>query len=536
MIKTGDSYARADLDGQTFDTIVIGSGIGGMTTAVLLSKYAGQRVLVLERHYVAGGYTHSFARPGYDWDVGVHYIGDVTHPGHPTRRLFDILTDGEVEFEPMGEVYDRMVIGGEVYDYRAGLREWKTQMLEYFPGEHRAIDGYINAVKDAAHASQSFFAEKALPNRVSKVVGSRMRKSFLTHANTTTGEVLDALTSNPRLKAVLTGQWGDYGLPPARSAFVMHAIVANHYFRGGAFPIGGASTIPAAAAKVIEAAGGRVLISAEVDQIIVQNGAALGVRMTDGRELRADRIVSNAGVHVTYGSLLPEQVARDIGAPGLLDTVTRSLGHLSLYLGLDGTAEELGLKKPNLWVYPSDDFDGDMDAFEADPDAPLPLTYISFPSAKDPDFERRHPGHSTIDVIVPAKHEWFAEWDGTRWHKRGDAYEARKQQFTDRMLAQVFAHVPSAKQHLDVIETSTPLTTQHFTNYGAGELYGLNHNAQRFDQQWLRPRTPIKGLYLTGQDVFTAGVAAAMFGGALTASSMIGPELITKSIRQRLPI
>ncbi|MFT6942275.1 MAG: all-trans-retinol 13,14-reductase, partial [Nitriliruptoraceae bacterium] len=297
----------------------------------------------------------------------------------------------------------------------------------------------------------------------------------------------------------------------------------------------GASVIPAAAAKVIAAHGGKVLVSAEVDEILVTNGTAHGVRMADGRELLADRIVSGAGVHVTYGSLLPDHVAQDIGADELLDKVERSFGHLSLYLGLDGTAEELGLEKPNLWIYPSDDFDGNMDAFEADPDAPLPLTYISFPSAKDPDFEVRHPGHSTIDVIVPAKHEWFAEWDGTRWHKRGDAYDARKKQFTDRMLEHVFTHVPSAKDHLDVIEASTPLTTQHFMNYGGGELYGLNHNAQRFAQTWLRPRTPVKGLYLTGQDVFTAGVAAAMFGGALTASAMIGPDLIAKALRRKLP-
>lgn len=522
--------------GRRSDTIVIGSGIGGLTTAALLARYAGQRVLVLERHYVAGGFTHTFARPGYDWDVGLHYIGDVTDRRHPTRRLFDIVTDDTVEWEPMGDVYDRVVVDGEVYDYRAGLRNWREGMVESFPAEAGAIDGWITAVKDAAHASQGYFTDKALPDLASSVAGPRLRASFLHHAGRTTRDVLDELTDDERLKTVLSGQWGDYGLPPGRGSFAMHAIVTNHYFGGGAYPIGGASVIPAGAARVIERAGGRVLVNAEVEEVLVRRGRAYGVRMADGRELRADRVVSNAGVHVTYGQLLPSDVAADLGAGALLDRVQRSIGHLSLYLGLDASTEDLGLDKPNLWLFPGDDHDANVAAFEADHDAPLPLVYLSFPSAKDPDFEQRHPGHSTIDVITLARHEWFQEWDGTRWRRRGDGYDEVKTSFTERMLDAVRSQVPQVDGHVDVAELSTPLTTRHFMNYGAGELYGLDHSTQRFEQKWLRPRTPIKGLYLTGQDVFTCGVAAAMFGGALTASAMIGPKLLADVVRARVPL
>lgn len=486
MIKTGDSWKRHadEVTNEQFDTIVIGSGIGGLTAAVMLATYAEQRVLVLERHYVAGGFTHSFARSGYD--------------------------------------------------YHAGLTDWRDQMVAYFPGEVSAIDAYIREVKDAVKHSQFFFAEKALPDLAARVAGRPLRSRFLSHANRTTREVLESLTDNQRLIAVLTGQFGDYGLPPARSSFAMHAIVTNHYFRGGAYPIGGASVIPAGAAQVIERAGGRVMVGAEVDEVIVREGRALGVRMADGRELLADNVVSNAGVHVTYGDLLPDEVAQDLGVGELLDKVERSVGHLSLYLGLDASTEELGLQKPNLWLFPNEDHDANFDAFEADPDAPLPMVYVSFPSAKDPDFERRHPGHSTIDVITMARHDWFSAWDGTRWRGRGAEYEARKADFTGRMLDMVFQQVPQARDHIDVAELSTPLTTQHFMNYGTGELYGLDHTSQRFDQKWLRPRNPVKGLFLTGQDVFTCGVGAAMFGGALTASSMIGKDLLSHALLSKV--
>jgi len=89
----GSSYKQTALR-EDWDAIVIGSGMGGLATAALLARYGRKRVLVLERHYVAGGFTHAFHRLGYEWDVGVHYIGQVQTPGSPLRAAFDNLSDG----------------------------------------------------------------------------------------------------------------------------------------------------------------------------------------------------------------------------------------------------------------------------------------------------------------------------------------------------------------------------------------------------------------------------------------------------------
>src|SRR4051794_25632705 len=103
-----------------FDAIVIGSGIGGLSAAALLSR-AGKRVLVLERHYVVGGLTQTFKRRGYEWDVGLHYMGDVHRPGSRLRAVFDYVSDGALQWAPMPEVYNRIVIGDRRYDYVAGI-------------------------------------------------------------------------------------------------------------------------------------------------------------------------------------------------------------------------------------------------------------------------------------------------------------------------------------------------------------------------------------------------------------------------------
>ena len=118
----------------------------------------GQRCLVLERHYVPGGYTHVFKRRNYEWDVGVHYIGEVMRPNSLLSKLFRYVSDGSLEWEDMGEVYDRIRFGDEIYDFVKGRRQWLDRMKSYFPADAdcRALDGYMEAVTDASGRLEVF--------------------------------------------------------------------------------------------------------------------------------------------------------------------------------------------------------------------------------------------------------------------------------------------------------------------------------------------------------------------------------------------
>jgi all-trans-retinol 13,14-reductase len=115
--------------------------------------------------------------------------------------------------------------------------------------------------------------------------------------------------------------------------------------------------------------------------------------------------------------------------------------------------------------------------------------------------------------------------------KRGEEYEALKEKISKRLLEVLYKQIPQAKGKIKHYELSTPLTTKHFINYNKGEIYGLDHSPKRFRQRFLKPRTPIKNLYLTGQDVVTAGVAAALFSGVITASAMTGKNIIKKVMK-----
>jgi len=518
--NTGLSYKQHPPEGE-WDAIAIGSGIGALAAAALLAQRAGKRVLVLERHYTAGGFTHVFHRPGYEWDVGVHYIGEMG-AGSPMRGLFDEISEGRLKWNAMPEVYDRITIADRSYDFVSGAERFTERLREYFPQDGAAIGRYMAHVRDAARASGLFFTEKALPAALTRVAGPLLRRRFLSYSRRTTALTLAGLTGNRELIAVLTGQWGDYGLPPGQSSFGMHAIIAQHYMEGAFYPVGGASRIAASIAPTIERAGGRIVLSAEVEQILLDGrGRAVGVRMADGRELRAPLILSDAGAWNTYARLLPPDAPGRAQALAEIERIPVSMSHLSLYVGLRRDPGEPEFGDTNLWIYPGPDHDVNLARYVADPEQPFAGLFISFPSAKDPDFARRHPGRATIEVVTLAPYGWFERWADTRWKRRGADYDALKQRLAERLRAELERHVPAVRGKIDYCELSTPLSTRQFVNYHRGQAYGPAVTPERFRARALGPRTPVRNLYLTGADAAVMGVTGALAGGGVAASAVL---------------
>jgi all-trans-retinol 13,14-reductase len=434
----------------------------------------------------------------------------------------------------MGEVYDCIVIGEDKYDLVKGRKNFIAKLTEYFPEEEDNIKEYVRRVKQTIKEGQFYFLDKALPGPVSAVLGPLLRRKAMKASGQTVGEVLAEITDNKRLRAVLAGQFGDYGLSPKDGSFFIHCMVVNHYFEGGAYPIGGSARIAETILPVIERAGGKVLTNAPVDEVIVKKGRAVGVRLEDGKELFAPVIISNAGVVNTINRLLPSDVAKKYGFDQRVKNVEPSVAHMSLYIGCKKTASELKLEKKNLWVYPGEDHDASIENFLEDPDNnPLPVAYLSFPSAKDPSFEERYPGKATLEVVSLAPFDWFKKWENTKWKKRGDDYDALKEKYTQRMLEALYTQCPQLEGNIDYLELSTPLSTKTFASFASGEIYGLTHTPARFKELWLRPRTPIKGFYLTGVDICSCGVAGGMFGGVLTASAVTLKDMRGAVIKRR---
>ena len=298
MKRTGRRY-RTGRASSHYDVIVIGSGIGGLCNAALLSKL-GRKVCVLEQHYTAGGFTHSYEREGFEWDVGVHYIGEVHKPHAMLRRIFDVISDGKLEWAPMDAVYDRIIIGERRVDFVAGRENLAASLKAQFPHEAGAIDAYIALVDRVARSAQKFFAGQAMPRLAGRAWHAVRPLLVPKECFLTVREVLESLTRDQELIGVLTGQWGDYGMVPADASFMMHATVVKHYFGGGSYPVGGSWRMADTIIPVIRAAGGEVFTYAKVQEILVENGRATGVVMANGDRLHADAVVSAAGARITW--------------------------------------------------------------------------------------------------------------------------------------------------------------------------------------------------------------------------------------------
>lgn len=197
------SYKQKPKLQDTYDTIIIGSGMGSLATAAILAK-EGQKVLVLERHYTAGGFTHIFKRKGYEWDVGIHYIGELQRENSILRKLFHYVTNGELKWADMGDVYDKIIIGDKHYNFVKGVANFKAQLIEYFPDEEAAINTYVDLVFKAVKSSKNYYFSKVLSPIANKLVGGYLRKPFHKFSDKTTYEVLSSLTKNETLIKVLT--------------------------------------------------------------------------------------------------------------------------------------------------------------------------------------------------------------------------------------------------------------------------------------------------------------------------------------------
>lgn len=514
-------------DARTFDVIIIGSGTGGMSAASFLAQ-AGKRVLLLEQHNVLGGFTHTFERAGYIWDIGLHYVGQVHIEGSVLNKVFRYISKDKLKWAPLDDIYDRAIFGDEEYQFPRGRYNLKAKLKEYFPNEKdgASIDKYFTLLDEAQNLGSGYYLEKTLPPFLSNLFSDFLRRSTLKISDKTTLEVLRGITDNAKLIGVLTAQYGDYGLEPSKSSFYMHTLLVNHYMDGAAYPVGGASKFAEYIVPIIEESGGMALTQAEVIEIIVEKDTAVGVRMKDEEVLYANTIISAAGIISTYSELLSKKVSKSHALDKLLDELEPATAHVGLYIGIKESSTALALKKCNYWVFPQQ-YDHDKGQTEyKDFNATIPVSFVSFPSAKDPSAETTHPGRTTAEVIMLLPYNWFIQWENTKWQKRGEEYKTLKEALAQQMFEQLYRVAPQLKGKIDYYEVSTPLSTRHFSKHRQGEIYGIAHSPQRFKQKFLRVHTPVKNLFLSGQDVITGSIAGGTMAGLLCASTILKEHLL----------
>jgi all-trans-retinol 13,14-reductase len=512
-----------------WDVIVIGSGLGGLTAAAYLAAN-GRRTLVLEQHYVAGGNAHVFRRKRmFEFDVGVHYVGDCGSGGVIPTVLRGVGLDGKVEFLEMDpDGFDTIVYPGLTFRVPKGWDRYRERLVAAFPDDETALHGCLDVF-------EALLREMRELQRAGSAVDVAQ---LLQKAPTLVrwgGRPLTALFDDFRLgdkaRAVLLAESGAYAVAPSRTPVAVHAGLLDHYLKGAYYPKGGGQVLPARLIEVLRANGGDVRTRKRVERILIEDGHVAGVRLKSGEEFRAPVVVSNADLKRT----LLELVGREhlsAKTADRTDSYRMSLPIFCVYLGLD---IDLRDRMPNTNYWYCETFDIES-IYQACDDGRLPENlplFITAASVKDPSTDRIAPrGCSSIEIMtwVPADprlwqvHEGPAA--GERYHRNRD-YRSFKDRLMEQLIDGAERVLPGIREHIVWKEAATPVTQERYTLSTGGTSYGIEVALDQFGPNRPGAATEVPGLYLAGAStVFGHGIVGSMRGGVGTASAVLGRDLM----------
>lgn len=499
-----------------FDVIVIGSGAGGLTAAVALSR-AGQRVLVLEQHYLPGGWTHSFSLGGYRFSPGIHYIGGLGEGGN-VRRLFEGLgLSSTLEFCEMNpDGYDHFLIAGDRFDVPKGEQRYRAALIARFPHERRGIERYFASLEAIANGLEGLEAGLSL----SKLLGLVFKApAVVRYGLRTFSSLIDAHIGDPLLRAILVAQLGNAGLSSKRVSCPLYASMTRHYFDGAYYPRGGARSIPQVMIRELQRNDGKIRLRTRVRRILVEGGRAVGVELENGERLRAGHVISNADPATTFGKLLSgDDAARERRRTARTEY---SVSSLSVFCAVDMDLRGLGYDSGNYWYYRHTDLDAIYDRAERELPEVVDGMFLAVTTLKDPG-QRRASGHHVLELFTFVPYAPFVEWEGTPVDARPPAYHALKRSLTGKLLATAEEIVPGLRRHLRFLATGTPLTNDYYCETHRGGVYGTAKTPFQMGPFSASATCSIENLHLCGQSTLSHGFSAVAFSGLLAAANVLG--------------
>jgi len=522
---------------NNFDTIIIGSGAGGLSAALCLSR-AGQKVAVIEQHYVPGGWCHSFYIDGHRFSPGVHYIGGLDK-GESTSNLYEGLgiANELVFFRMNSAAYEHCWLGDNRIDMPAGINRLCESLSKRFPAEKKGIKKYLELVEKVSKQIQLIPKMNGLWDNITIPYRTRHLGKYGLFS---LKRVIGWHIKDPLLKKVLNIQCGDHGLPPAKASFPFHCALMDHYFNGGFYPMGGGAAIVKAMTSAIKKYGGEIHTGQGVKKIIVEGDKkfrAVGVELQNGEQIRAKQIISNADPSATYKLVGHENLSSKLLKK--LTGTRYSVTSLMFFLTVDMDIRKAGLDSGNIWFMPNKDMDeiyDDLTKVDILKTDEFESLFISCSSLKDPlSFNGKQ---HTIEVVTFIDYDSFKIFK-TECFENDEKYREIKERLSQKLLTTLKRILPAVHENIVKMEIGTPITNEHYINSTNGNVYGTEKGFWQTGPFSFSAKSEIENLFMCGASIISHGVAGASYSGVRTAAAILGcaeEDLLKKDEAQELRI
>ncbi len=499
---------------DTFDVIIIGSGLGGLVCANILLK-EGYKVLVLEKNNKLGGNLQTFSRDKRIFDTGVHYIGSLGE-GEVLYKIFDYLgIIRELKLKKMDEKFDLISFDDDPNEYpiSQGKENFINNLLEFFPEEKQSLQKYIKLMQEYNQIFPLHNLE----------IGEFLSEENVGLMEEKAEEVINSVTQNEKLRAVLSGVNFLYAGEKDKTPFYIHALVVNTYIKSAWRCIKGGSQIAKLLARKINQKGGKILKNTEVKEVFVENEEIRYIRTSDGQKFYARQFISNIDAKKLLSLLKGEKLKKFYQRR--ISNSKDTISSFSLFLTL----------KPGIIPYRNCNqyhFKNKGRVWEGGnySEETWPENYmISFgPKTAHDEFAEE------MTILAYMKYDEVKKWEdtfhtATHKNRRGEDYEKFKDQKAELLLNEVEKKIPGIRNAVLNKYISTPLTYRDYMGTYTGGMYGFVKDVENSLQSFLMPRTKIKNLLLTGQSIALHGIFGVTVGSILTCSELIDKNyLITK--------
>jgi all-trans-retinol 13,14-reductase len=489
--------------------------MGGLVCADILGR-EGYKVCILEKNQQIGGSLQTYVRDKVIFDSGVHYLGGL-EKGQNLYQIFQylgIMDKLKLQRQDI-DVFDKILIEGDDNEYvqAQGYENFISKLLINFPDEEHALRTYCDKIKEVCSKFPLYNLRSSDDYNEKSPVLEIDTKAFI-----------DSVTTNEKLRSVLSGSNALYAGQPDKTPFYVHALILNSYIESSWKCIDGGGQISKLLAKNIRAHQGKIIRNCEVKKIVEENGVATYVELADGSKMYGKNFISN--VHPVKTLEMTETSVIKNAYRNRLKSLENSVSAFTINI----------VFKKNSFKYFKHNYycgqEGHVWTAANHTEENWPLGYAMFCGANSKSEEYA----DGLSILSYMRFDEVAAWKDTfntvsQENDRGETYNQFKKRKAEILLNAVERKFPGLRQHIKSYYVATPLSYRDYIGNDDGSLYGIVKDYKHPLKTFISPRTKLPNLYFTGQNLNLHGILGAAMSGIVTCCALLGNDEIVSKIR-----